>query len=202
MKPRNRTPRRKLREFLIRLNKDLLIIDEKIKTTSHLHTYDDLHFYIMALEDRRFLIHGGVDFRSVFREIWKFISFQRCGGASTIDMQMVRTITNFREKTISRKFYEIILAYLINHRYSKEQILSCYLDNAFFGSRLTGINKVLESFNVSDISSLTEWQKALIAASLQKPKPLNPCEKWKNLIADRALYAQRVRSRVIENSKN
>lgn len=202
MTPRNKTPHRKFRDFLIRLNKDLLIIDKKIKKTNYLNTYDELHFYIMALEDRRFLIHGGVDFKSVFREAWKFISFQKCGGASTIDMQMVRTITNFREKTISRKLYEIILAYLINHRYSKEQILSCYLENAFFGSKLTGINNVLESFNVSDIHDLTEWQKALIAASLQKPKPLNPSGRWKSLIIDRALYAQRVRPRVVENSKN
>ena len=105
MKPRKTTPRRRFRNFLINLNKDLLIIDKKITQISCDNTYDELHFYIMALEDRRFLKHSGVDFRSILREIFKLLSFRKFGGASTIDMQMVRTITNFREKTIFRCDY-------------------------------------------------------------------------------------------------
>lgn len=198
MKPRNITPRRKLRNFLISLNKDLFIIDEKMNQTFYDKPYDNLHFYIMALEDRRFLQHSGVDFRSIIRELWKLITLRKFGGASTIDMQMVRTITNYREKKFLRKVYEMILAYLINYRYSKKQILSCYLQNAFFGSGLIGIDKVLKSFNVSNIQDLDEWEKALIAASLQKPKPLKPSNQWKVSITERALYAQGIRSRIVK----
>lgn len=201
MKPNNTTPHYRFRIFLIKLNKDLFLIDEKINELSCDQNYDELHFYIMALEDRRFFSHNGIDFYSIIREFWRYITFRKCGGASTIDMQMVRTITNFRERTIFRKLYEMTLAYIINYRYSKKQIISCYLTHAFYGSGLVGIDKVIKSFNVSDLTELNDWQKALIAASLQKPKPLKSNDKWKELVTIRASYAQRVRSRIVENGK-
>ena len=200
-KPKKSTYHRKLRNFLIDLNKDLLIIDEKMNSMYVYDQYDDLYFYIMALEDRRFLKHGGIDLKSLLREFLRFVSFQKHGGASTIDMQMVRTITDFKEQTFFRKFYEMILAHIVNYRYSKKQIIDCYLEHAFFGSRIIGMQSILRSFEVSSVAQLSDWQKALIAAALQKPKPLNPKDSWKKSISARALYAQEIRSRMMKNSK-
>lgn len=89
-------------------------------------------------------------------------------------MQMVRTITNFRERTLFRKVYEMTLAYIVNYRYSKKQIIDCYLKYAFFGSKLIGIKNVLSLYEVIDINDLNNHQKAIIAAFLQIPRPLNP----------------------------
>lgn len=202
IEPQNSTYHRKLRRFLIDLNRDLLLIDEKMKNiyVSEYDEYDELHFFVMALEDRRFLIHKGIDYKSFFREFFKFISFRKHGGASTIDMQMVRTITNFRERTFFRKLYEMTLAYIVNYRYSKKQIIDCYLKYAFFGSRLIGIKNVLRFCEVIDIDDLDNNQKAVIAAFLQTPKPLNPGKKWIDKVLVRASYAQKVRPRV-KNSK-
>lgn len=74
----------------------------------------ELHYYILALEDRNFFRHCGVDFKAILREIKNMLIGKKYGGASTIDMQLVRTITNYRERTISRKIYEMTLAILLN----------------------------------------------------------------------------------------
>ena len=140
---------RKIRNFLITINQDLFLIREKIEEISYTqiigyHDYDELHYLVMALEDRRFLKHCGVDFRSILRECIKFFLRKKFGGASTIDMQMVRTITGFKERTLYRKFYESILAFIVNFKFSKKQIIDCYLNNAFFGSHLYGIEKATQ----------------------------------------------------------
>jgi len=100
----------------------LFLIKEKIDKISYIQKnsyddYDELYYLVMALEDRRFLKHGGVDFRSILRECIKFFLRKKFGGASTIDMQMVRTITGFKERTLYRKFYELILAFIVNFKF-------------------------------------------------------------------------------------
>lgn len=202
IEPYNFKYHRKLRGVLIDLNRDLFLIDKKMNEIFVFKDddYDELHFYIMALEDRRFLQHCGIDFKSIFRVLFKKLTFQKSGGASTIDMQMVRTITGFKEKTFFRKLYEMFLAYIVNFRYSKKKIIDCYLKNAFFGSKLIGIEKVLSSFNVFSLSDLSDSDKRTIAALLQIPKPLNPDQNWNDRISRRSLYASKVRSRVKDSN--
>lgn len=189
----------KIRHFLEKLNYDLLDIRYFIENSRGFlgEDFDDLHIYVMALEDRRFTKHCGVDFKAVIREILKFLCQKRYGGASTIDMQMTRTITGFKEKTFKRKIYEMALSYFINIKYTKKQIIDCYLENAFFGSGLIGVENVIHNiFNKDGLENLTEEEKSLIAAMLQKPRPLNPTHAWKCDLEKRALYARSVRSRV------
>ena len=191
---------RKIRNFLITINQDLFLIREKIEEISYTqiigyHDYDELHYLVMALEDRRFLKHCGVDFRSILRECKKFLLGEKFGGASTIDMQMVRTITGFKERTLYRKFYESILAFIVNFKFSKKQIIDCYLNNAFFGSHLYGIEKATQKcFGKYIISQLTFDEKAQLAAMLQRPRPQYPSAEWQEKILKRARYAQIIRS--------
>ncbi|WP_437888910.1 transglycosylase domain-containing protein [Phytobacter sp. V91] len=128
--------------------------------------FNELEFFVMALEDRRFLRHCGFDFLSFIRDALKMIQRKKHGGFSTIDMQMVRTITNFKEQTFYRKLYEITLSLLVNFKYTKKQIIRCYLTNAFFGSHLIGVNKTsLEVFK-QETHSLNQDNQAFIAAML------------------------------------
>lgn len=195
--PHNLKYHRKFRGLLIDLNNDLFLIDDYIMNLEPFDLrYDELHFYIMALEDRRFLRHGGFDCKAFLRAILK-----RFGGASTIDMQLVRTLTGFKKKTFFRKFYESILAFIINFRYSKRQIIECYIQNAFFGSGMIGIKRVLKSYNVETIYELTDFDKRIVASLLQTPKPLKPSQFWYEKLRRRSSYAEKVRFRV-KNSKN
>lgn len=189
---------RKIRNFLITINQDLFLIREKIEKISYIQIisyddYDELHYLVMALEDRRFLKHCGVDFRSILRECKKFLLGEKFGGASTIDMQMVRTITGFKERTLYRKIYESILAFIVNFKFSKKQIIDCYLDNAFFGSHLCGVKRATQKHFGKDISQLTYDEKAQLAAMLLRPRPLHPNNKWQEKILVQSRYAKDIR---------
>ena len=163
--------------------------------------------YSICLEDRRFYKHKGFDAKAFLREIYKFFIYKtvilakllkinRYGGASTIDMQLVRTITNYREITVGRKLYEISLAILLNRKFTKQEILHSYLDIAYFGSKLKGVQKAVKIvFNKNIYSDvLIDEEASIIAAMLLVPKPLNASlldnSRWSLRVNFRAQYAQ------------
>ena len=146
---------------------------------------------VLVLEDRRFLQHSGVDLIAALRECIKAITFRRHGGASTIDMQFVRTVTGYKELKLKRKLYEAFLAYLVRFRHSKILILRSYLRCAYFGSHLIGAEKASLRLFGKQISDLDEGECAQIAAMLVYPKPLVPQEHWRAKVARRAKYGQR-----------
>lgn len=198
--PHNIKYAKKFRNLLININRDLFLVREKMeelkKSASYYNDedeeqYDELHYLVMALEDRRFLEHCGVDWRSVIRELKNWLMGKKHGGASTIDMQMVRTITGFKDRTVYRKIYEACLAFIVNFKFSKKEIIDCYLNNAFFGSHIYGINSAIQKcYEKKYIADLNLDEKAQLAAMLQIPRPLNPSEKWVEKILERASYAQ------------
>lgn len=193
--PYNQRHYRCFRNILIDLNRDLLTISEYMNEYDDYYELNDLCYFVMALEDRRFFRHCGFDFFSFVREVFKAACKKKHGGASTIDMQLVRTITGFKDLTLYRKFYEVILAILLNFKFSKKQIIMCYLRNAFFGSRLIGAEKAASFFN-KNVDELNYDESACLAAMLLRPKPLKPSEKWFESIKVRALYAKRFRGAV------
>lgn len=183
-----------LREFLLRVHTDLLQIERSIDRfciygAEQLSAVEQM---VLILEDRRFFKHGGVDLKSVCRETLKACLGKRHGGASTIDMQFVRTVTGYRERTIKRKIYEIFLASLIQIRYSKIVILRSYLGCAFLGSHLRGVQSAsLRMFN-KPAADLNLQEASTIAAMLVYPRPLRPTESWNLRIQRRADYGQRI----------
>lgn len=176
------------REFLIRLNRDLIGISSKMKKIAP--ELEEFDFLVMALEDRRFLSHRGIDLISVARETIKMLRGKKHGGASTIDMQMIRTMTGYKELSLRRKIYEMTLSLLINFKFSKRQIMQCYMDNAFFGSHMTGLKKACEKVYDKPLADLTSLEKARLAAMLLSPRPLVPNAAWEKRVAVRAAYAQ------------
>lgn len=183
----------KFRNMLLSMNYDLLMIEEEIKKIYDYYNVDEVSLHVIALEDRRFFRHGGVDLLSVLREALKCIMGRKHGGASTIDMQLVRTLTGFREKTLYRKIYEIVLSVLVNYKFTKKQILACYLKHAFFGSKLIGVDAAASAVFNKPRYLLSAEESAFIAAMLLRPMPLNRNEKWREAAISRARYANRIR---------
>ncbi len=99
----------------------------------------DLEILVILLEDRRFFRHRGIDIFSIVREIFKICTFQTFGGASTLDMQFVRMRTGYKDRTVRRKIYEMLLACLLQSRMGKMQILKAYLQGMYLGSGIYGI---------------------------------------------------------------
>jgi membrane peptidoglycan carboxypeptidase len=184
------------RRALFRIHLDLFKIEALIEYTHPPSPLSDFEILVLALEDRRFFQHRGIDLLSCVRELWRLLTFDRHGGASTIDMQFVRTATGYRARTLRRKAYEMFLAWLIQYRYTKFQILRSYLACAFFGSRIFGVRDAARIINHQEPSHLSFDHAAQIAAMLVYPKPLVPTEEWRVKIRRRAAYAKRLYPRL------
>ena len=184
------------RSFLIRLHVDLFAIDRKAEDDFDDTVLTPLEQLVLVLEDRRFFSHGGVDSKAVIRVLWRACTLRSFGGASTIDMQFVRTATGYRDRTIRRKMYEMLLAFIIQWRYTKIQILRSYISCAFFGSHMNGCDRASAlAFNCS-VSTLSLKQTSELAAMLVFPRPLRPNEKWRKNVDRRAAYGLRILPRL------
>jgi len=149
----------------------------------------DLEILIILLEDRRFFQHRGVDMFSIAREIFKICTFQKFSGASTIDMQFVRMRTGYKDRTLRRKIYEMLLAYLLQARMGKIDILRAYLQEVFLGSGIYGIESGARVMFNKLSYELEREQASVIAAMMVYPRPLKPSLTWEARVKRRAAYA-------------
>lgn len=147
---------------------------------------------VILLEDRRYFRHSGIDWRSSAREFWRMITLRRFGGSSTIEMQFVRTCTGYKERTISRKLYEMFLAWALGHRVSKHQILKSYLEIAYFGSGLNGAERAANKLFGKSVWQLDVEQNYNLASMLVYPRPKVPTEKWNIKVTRRTSYGLRL----------
>ncbi|HGY5077652.1 TPA: biosynthetic peptidoglycan transglycosylase [Citrobacter gillenii] len=159
---------------LKKLNIDYLKICDVISQSYPLQNATYLYLAVLSAEDKYFLYHKGVSIKSLFRALVK-----KHGGASTINMQLVRTITNRREITIQRKIREMILSLMIDFKFSKKQILDSYLENAYFGYKLNGIHSALELFfGNRNLKELSIRDNCFIASLLKRPYNPSKYIKW------------------------
>jgi membrane peptidoglycan carboxypeptidase len=180
-----------VKKLLVRLHRDLFAIERKIISCEGAPVLTSFEKLVLVLEDRRFLRHSGFDPIAFTRELLKAVVGRRHGGASTIDMQFVRTATGFKDKNLRRKLYEIALASMIQYRYSKLLILRSYLDCAFFGSHLYGADRASLKVNGKALAELSDNEASKLAAMLVYPRPLRPEEEWGMKIERRAAYGLR-----------
>lgn len=178
-----------LKSFLRQVHIDLFKVDRYATVYVYPLTLSKLEEMVLILEDRRFFIHNGVDYRASMRELLKAVSFRKHGGASTIDMQLVRTVTGYKKKEISRKLYEMLLARVLQFRYSKIQILRAYMNCAFFGSHLIGARAACQKIYDKRPEDLDLQEASVIASLLVYPRPQIPTEAWRRKIERRAKYA-------------
>ena len=123
---------------------------------------------ILAIEDRRFFEHPGIDFIGIIRAAVKNFKGERREGASTITMQVARNFFLSSEKTFKRKINEILLSLKIENTLTKEEILELYINQIYLGQRSFGFaaaantyfNKTLENLNLAEIALLAGLPKA------------------------------------------
>jgi penicillin-binding protein 1A len=135
----------------------------------------DLKNAIIAIEDERFYQHPGIDYVGVLRAAYtNLVSGGRRQGASTITMQVARNFFLSSEKTLTRKLYEALLAFKIEHSLTKEQILELYLNQIYLGQRAYGFGAASQIYYNKAVSQLTLAECAMLAGLPKAPSLYNP----------------------------
>jgi penicillin-binding protein 1A len=141
--------------------------------------YDDVPVLVreafVAAEDQRFFSHHGFDYSGVLRAaVVDLTSGDFSQGASTITMQAARNMFLSFDKTIRRKLQEIFLTYRMEHEFSKEQILTTYLNVIFLGQRSYGVAAAAETYFGKPLDQLSVAEAATLAGIPQAPSRFNP----------------------------
>src|SRR5438105_1059374 len=135
----------------------------------------DLKNAIIAIEDERFYQHPGIDYVGVMRAAYaNLVAGGRRQGASTITMQVARNFFLSSEKTLTRKLYEALLAFKIEHSLTKEQILELYLNQIYLGQRAYGFGAASQIYYNKSVSQLTLAESAMLAGLPKAPSLYNP----------------------------
>ncbi len=133
---------------------------------------------ILAIEDRRFYTHGGIDVAGIVRAAWADV---RAGkvvqGGSTITQQLVRNLYIGKEVTLERKVTEACLAIKLNRRWSKDKILQEYMNQVYFGNHAYGVEAAAQTYFSRRSRNLTLSQAALLAGLPQAPSVFDPFNK-------------------------
>jgi penicillin-binding protein 1A len=129
----------------------------------------------VAIEDRRFYAHYGVDPLGIARALIADILRRRSSqGGSTITQQLAKNLFLTQERTVSRKLQEIVLALWLEHKYSKRQILDLYLNRVYFGSGAYGVEAAAQRYFGKSARRLTLAEAAMLAGLVQSPSRLAP----------------------------
>ncbi|MDO8452640.1 MAG: PBP1A family penicillin-binding protein, partial [bacterium] len=135
---------------------------------------------IISTEDREFYQHPGFSLKGIFRSILFNITQKdlSSSGGSTITQQLVKNALLTPRKSFLRKYQEIVLAQEIERRYSKDEILSMYLNSVYFGSGAFGVEEAAQTYFGEEARNLTLGQSSLLAAVLPAPSRLSQDKEW------------------------
>ena len=131
----------------------------------------DLQNAVVATEDRSFYKNDGINYGRFFLAI---LTAGRSGGGSTITQQLAKNAYLSQDQTVERKAKEFFLALELTKKYSKEQILTMYLNNAYFGNGVWGVEDASKKYFGVSASQLTLNQAATLAGMLKGPELYNP----------------------------
>ncbi len=135
---------------------------------------------ILAAEDERFYQHSGVDYVGVARAaLSNFISGGVRQGASTITMQVARNFFLSKERTLTRKFNEVLLAFKIESNLSKDQILELYVNQIYLGQRTYGFAAAAQTYFGKPVATLNLAESAMLAGLPKAPSRYNPVANFK-----------------------
>ncbi|MCH2488147.1 MAG: transglycosylase domain-containing protein, partial [Erythrobacter sp.] len=127
----------------------------------------------LAVEDRRFYSHWGIDPRGIARAAWTGY-----GGGSTITQQLAKFTFLTSEQTLTRKAREMLIAFWLESWLTKDEILERYLSNAYFGDNVYGLRAASMHFFYRKPENLTESQAAMLAGLVQAPSRYNPVKHY------------------------
>ena len=149
---------------------------------------------IVAVEDRRFWEHQGVDYRGILRAVWADVRHKAVvEGGSTITQQFVKNTYTHQERTISRKLKEAALAWQLERKWSKDRILTAYLNTIYFGNGAYGIEMAARVYFHEHARDLTLAQSALLAGLPASPGAYDPATNPKAAESRRRLVLQMMR---------
>ena len=136
----------------------------------------DLQNAVVAIEDKRFYTHKGVDWHGTARAIFSTIFGGSVQGGSTITQQLVKNVTGDNQNTVKRKVMEIYRAQELEKRYEKDEILEAYLNEVYFGYSCYGVvTASLKYFN-KDVSELSLAECASLVAITNNPSLYDPLQ--------------------------
>jgi len=151
---------------------------------------DVMKHAILAAEDERFYQHGGVDYVSVVRAALANLGGGTQQGAGTITMQVARNFFLTREKTVTRKLREALLAWKIEASLTKDEILELYVNQIFLGQRAYGFAAAAQIYYGKSLKDLTVSEAAMLAGLPKAPSAYNPVTNPKRA-KSRQLYVLR-----------
>jgi penicillin-binding protein 1B len=154
------------------------------RTKRRLTTYDEipqsLVNAVVAIEDRRFFEHGGVDYLRMVGALRNDVTPGRrfVEGGSTLTMQLARGFFLTPERRFKRKFIEILITFQLEHRFTKKQIFEMYANQVPMGQigsfAINGFGEASEAYFAKDMRQLSLSESALLAGLIQSPSRLNP----------------------------
>lgn len=146
---------------------------------------------LVAAEDRRFFSHFGFDVWGIARALWCCARYSQLQGASTLEQQLVRTITGRRQLTLRRKVSEICLAAWLSYNFQKSEIAAGYLRLAYFGWHMNGLSQAADRLEI-DLDKVSLQQACDVVAALRYPLARAPgrvaLERWRR----RSQYIQKL----------
>jgi penicillin-binding protein 1A len=150
---------------------------------------------IIAAEDERFYEHGGVDTLGVLRAAGaNVLSGGAAQGASTITMQVARNFFLTRERTLTRKISEALLAIKIEHNLSKEKILELYINQIYLGQRAYGFEAAARTYFGKGLTALSLAETAMLAGLPKGPSLYNPVVNPRRAVARQHYVLERMRT--------
>ena len=130
---------------------------------------------VLAVEDRRFYEHAGVDPIGIARAIWTNLSAGTVrSGGSTISQQLAKNLFLSSDRTIRRKVQELLLALWLEQRFGKDQILTIYLNRVYFGQGAYGVDAAARRYFNKPATQVTAYEAAMLAGLLKAPSRYNP----------------------------
>ncbi|MDI6801575.1 MAG: PBP1A family penicillin-binding protein [Thermodesulfovibrionales bacterium] len=141
----------------------------------HYNIPDMVKKAVIAIEDQRFYSHPGVDVIGIIRALYRDIMTQSMAeGGSTITQQLAKMLFLKPEKSLSRKIKEAVISTRIEKRYTKDEILGMYLNQAYFGTRAYGIGAAAQAYFGKPVNDLTLSESALLAGLPKAPTMYSP----------------------------
>lgn len=130
---------------------------------------------VLAREDRRFYAHFGIDLRGIARAIYANLGAgEVVQGGSTITQQLIKILYLERDRTWKRKIQEAVIAFWLERKLGKDEILTRYLNNIYLGAGATGVPAAARIYFDKDVHELNVGESAMLAGIIRAPSQLNP----------------------------
>ncbi len=135
---------------------------------------EDLRHATIAIEDKNFYEHSGFDLLGWVRALYRIVVYRRLEGGSTLTQQLVKNVLLSPKRTIGRKVKEFVLAVQIENKYTKDEILQMYLNEAPYGGTAWGVEAAAEMYFGKHVADLDLVESAILAGLPQRPSFYSP----------------------------